>query len=350
MPCSWRRLRSTMSGRARWAAPGRHSWSGSRTRPDTHIARWSGRIRSSRPTSGRPRPSRSSRAWPSGHDPPHAPRAVRRGHWTSCEPSPGCSHGRNRARTSQAGTGSAAPCAATSTSTVRRGWPACASCTWDGRSSPACWTTAEMSIAKADMQVARRYAGLAPTPESRKVWRRIRREYLLTRDCILTVNQRGRIMDALPVLQRLHRAAQPVRGLPVRAPGASAGALARPAARAPGARRPDAPRASHREWRRGRGPEHGLALRRRRVRLRPWAGLWLRASPRCRSYRRYFRPVAGHLVILHDDGAARGFRTTAAIREAPWGPRPIPSSRIPSHWSGKIPRSTSHSWRESSGS
>ena len=61
---------------------------------------------------------------------------------------------------------------------------------------------AEMSIAKADMQVARRYAGLAPSPESRRVWRRIRREYRITRDSILTVNQRARIMDALPVLQR----------------------------------------------------------------------------------------------------------------------------------------------------
>ncbi len=61
---------------------------------------------------------------------------------------------------------------------------------------------AEMSIAKADMQVARRYAGLAPTTETRRVWRRIRREYRLTRDSILMVNQRTRIMDAMPVLQR----------------------------------------------------------------------------------------------------------------------------------------------------
>jgi len=61
---------------------------------------------------------------------------------------------------------------------------------------------AEMSIAKADMQVARRYAGLAPSPEARKVWRSIRREFRLTRDSILNVNQRARIMDALPVLQR----------------------------------------------------------------------------------------------------------------------------------------------------
>ncbi|MBX3030508.1 MAG: phosphoenolpyruvate carboxylase [Chloroflexi bacterium] len=62
--------------------------------------------------------------------------------------------------------------------------------------------TAEMSLAKADMQVARRYAGLAPTPESRRVWRRIRREYRLTRDGILAVTGRPRIMDAMPVLQR----------------------------------------------------------------------------------------------------------------------------------------------------
>ena len=30
--------------------------------------------------------------------------------------------------------------------------------------------TAEMSIAKADMQVARRYAGLVPIPEARTIW------------------------------------------------------------------------------------------------------------------------------------------------------------------------------------
>jgi phosphoenolpyruvate carboxylase len=62
--------------------------------------------------------------------------------------------------------------------------------------------TAEMSLAKADMQVARRYAGLAPTPEARRVWRHIRREYCRTRDGILAVTGRARIMDAMPVLQR----------------------------------------------------------------------------------------------------------------------------------------------------
>jgi phosphoenolpyruvate carboxylase len=62
--------------------------------------------------------------------------------------------------------------------------------------------TAEMSLAKADMQVARRYAGLAPSPGARRVWRRIRREFRLTHDGILAVTGRARIMDALPVLQR----------------------------------------------------------------------------------------------------------------------------------------------------
>jgi phosphoenolpyruvate carboxylase len=62
--------------------------------------------------------------------------------------------------------------------------------------------TAEMSLAKADMQVARRYAGLVPTSEARMVWLHIRREYRRTRDGILAVTGRDRLMDALPVLQR----------------------------------------------------------------------------------------------------------------------------------------------------
>jgi phosphoenolpyruvate carboxylase len=62
--------------------------------------------------------------------------------------------------------------------------------------------TAEMSLAKADMQVARRYAGLVPDREARGVWLAIRREYRRTRDGILAVTGRARIMDAMPVLQR----------------------------------------------------------------------------------------------------------------------------------------------------
>lgn len=62
--------------------------------------------------------------------------------------------------------------------------------------------TAEMSLAKADMQVARRYAGLVPVPGARRAWLHIRREYRRTRDGILAITGRARLMDALPVIQR----------------------------------------------------------------------------------------------------------------------------------------------------
>lgn len=62
--------------------------------------------------------------------------------------------------------------------------------------------TAEMSLAKTDMQVARRYAGLVPERETRHVWLHIRREYRRARDGILAITGRARLMDALPVLQR----------------------------------------------------------------------------------------------------------------------------------------------------
>jgi len=60
----------------------------------------------------------------------------------------------------------------------------------------------EMSLAKADLQVARRYAGLAPTPDVRRVWRRIKAEFESTSAAILIVTGRARLLDAMPVLQR----------------------------------------------------------------------------------------------------------------------------------------------------
>ena len=85
--------------------------------------------------------------------------------------------------------------------------------------------TVEMSLAKADLQVARRYAGLAPiSRRDPHVWRRIRREYrphAPTPSC--------RITGARPAARRdarapaLDRAAQPLRRLAVRAPGPAAG-------------------------------------------------------------------------------------------------------------------------------
>jgi phosphoenolpyruvate carboxylase len=61
---------------------------------------------------------------------------------------------------------------------------------------------AEMILAKADMPVARRYASLAPTPESRRIWRRIRGEHNRAVAQILAVTGRARLLDDMPVLQR----------------------------------------------------------------------------------------------------------------------------------------------------
>ena len=61
---------------------------------------------------------------------------------------------------------------------------------------------AAMSLAKADVSVARRYASLAPTPEARKIWRRIKGELERTTAAILRVTGRDGLLDGLPVLQR----------------------------------------------------------------------------------------------------------------------------------------------------
>jgi phosphoenolpyruvate carboxylase len=62
--------------------------------------------------------------------------------------------------------------------------------------------TVELSLAKADLQVARRYASLAPSAVATRVWRRLRREYDRTAEGILRITGRGRLLDAMPVLQR----------------------------------------------------------------------------------------------------------------------------------------------------
>jgi phosphoenolpyruvate carboxylase len=60
----------------------------------------------------------------------------------------------------------------------------------------------EMALAKADMQVALRYASLAPRPGARRIWRSIRGEYHRTVAAVLRVTGRARLLDAAPTLQR----------------------------------------------------------------------------------------------------------------------------------------------------
>jgi phosphoenolpyruvate carboxylase len=61
---------------------------------------------------------------------------------------------------------------------------------------------AEMILAKADMGVARRYAGLASGPEASRRWATIEAEYHRTVTLLLKVTGRERLLDGAPVLQR----------------------------------------------------------------------------------------------------------------------------------------------------
>ncbi len=62
--------------------------------------------------------------------------------------------------------------------------------------------TAEMSLAKADLSVAGRYAALADGDDAARIWQRIRDEFLRTEAAILRISGRTRLLDAMPVLQR----------------------------------------------------------------------------------------------------------------------------------------------------
>jgi phosphoenolpyruvate carboxylase len=62
--------------------------------------------------------------------------------------------------------------------------------------------TVELSLAKADLQVARRYASLAPSAVGTRTWRRLRREFHRTAEWVLRLSGRSRLLDAMPVLQR----------------------------------------------------------------------------------------------------------------------------------------------------
>jgi phosphoenolpyruvate carboxylase len=62
--------------------------------------------------------------------------------------------------------------------------------------------TAEMSLAKADMSVAARYASLTSGAAARELWTRIRTEYETAVGEILAVTRRARLLDNMPVLQR----------------------------------------------------------------------------------------------------------------------------------------------------
>jgi phosphoenolpyruvate carboxylase len=61
---------------------------------------------------------------------------------------------------------------------------------------------AEMVLAKADLQVARRYASLAPDPATRRLWRRIKGEFDRSVSLLLVITGRSALLEEMPVLRR----------------------------------------------------------------------------------------------------------------------------------------------------
>lgn len=61
---------------------------------------------------------------------------------------------------------------------------------------------AELSLARADMGVARRYAALAERPDDHRRWEAIAAEHARTVELLLRVTGRERLLDGSPVLQR----------------------------------------------------------------------------------------------------------------------------------------------------
>ena len=146
---------------------------------------------------------------------------------------------------------------------------------------------AEMTLAKADIGVARLYAGLA--------------DRALGRGDLGADRGRARADGPAPPAGHparapprrparppaLDRAAQPLRRLAVRAPGPAAGPVARPAARRPGPVRGPAPRPAVDQRDRGRPAEHRLN---RPSAALPAAPADVSIAPRRRAHRRRAKP------------------------------------------------------------
>ena len=60
----------------------------------------------------------------------------------------------------------------------------------------------EMALAKVDLSVAQRYAGLAPQPDADRIWEMIRSEFERTVAAVLRISRRKKLLDAAPSLQR----------------------------------------------------------------------------------------------------------------------------------------------------
>ena len=211
------------------------SWTSSRRRRGPPTAPSSTTTPGSRRSSATSRRSASCPTCGSGRGRPRGAGATRRRRSIRCARSRGRSPGRRRGSTCPAGSGSGAALDAYRAAHGDAGLDAIARLARDWPFLSSLLDNAEMSLAKADMGVARLYAALARGDGDDRRWDAIETEYRRT-VALLAPGHRTR-----PSARRVARpaavgrAAQPVRRFAVRAPG--------PAARPPaddGARRPRA--------------------------------------------------------------------------------------------------------------
>ena len=154
--------------------------------------------------------------------------ATRRRRSIRCGRSRGPSPGRRRGSTCPAGSGWATRSRRTGAAHGEAGLDAIARLARDWPFLSSLLDNAEMSLAKADMGVARLVRGARHRPGRRPALGRRSRPNTGGRSSLLArVTGRERLLDGAPVLQRVGRAPQPVRRLAVRAPGPAAGPAAR---------------------------------------------------------------------------------------------------------------------------
>ena len=261
--------RARRAARARARGRRRRSWTSWPRRRGPPTARSSTTIPGSPRSSATSRRSASCPTCGSARGRRRAAGATSRRRSIRCGRSPGPSPGRRPGSTCPAGTASGTALEAYREAHGEAGLDAIARLARDWPFLSSLLDNAEMSLAKADMGVARLYAGAgAPAPGDDRRWATIETEYRRTVVAARAGHRPRAAARRVAGPPALGRAAQPVRRLALRAPGPAAGPAAGARARRPRARSRAAARPADRQRGRGRAPEHRLSVDHARSRRR----------------------------------------------------------------------------------
>ena len=182
--------------------PAPRSWTSWRRRRAPPTAPWSTTTRGSPRSSATSRRSASCPTCGSGRGRRRAGVATRRRRSIRCGRSRGPSPGRRRGSTCPAGSGSGRALEAYRAAHGEAGLDAIARLAREWPFLSSLLDNAEMSLAKADMGVARLYAALARGDGDDRRWDAIETEYRRTVALLARVTGRERLLDGSPVLQR----------------------------------------------------------------------------------------------------------------------------------------------------